>query len=114
MKSQPSLPSIMVVSMCVSTTSACLWMRAARVSDDSAGVFFAGACAPSETRDSTPTTATAYLFSMLSLAPCTFAPHLAPCTLHLFILLEPRRHRDVRRRDIGRHLQHLAVHRHEG
>src|SRR5882762_8310745 len=52
MKSQPGLPSIIVVSMCVSTTIACLWMRAARTAGVSVDAgFFAGACALSDTMD---------------------------------------------------------------
>src|SRR5262245_53900023 len=45
MKSQPSRPSFCVVSMCVSTTIACLWMRAARAAGGSGAAFFDGACA---------------------------------------------------------------------
>src|SRR5712691_7932525 len=63
MKSQPSLPSIIVVSMCVSTTIACLWMRAARASGVSAVVFFAGACALS---NAAANTTSARVFPILS------------------------------------------------
>src|SRR5260221_11503837 len=102
MKSQPGLPSIIVVSMCVSTTIACVWMRAARTAGVSADAgLFAGACAESDTTDSSATTTTAFLFSMV------FPPAL-------LVLLESGGHGHIRRRHIRDHPQHLVVRRHEG
>ena len=71
MKSHPSRPSIIVVSMCVSTTIASLWMRAARAAGDSAAGFFAGACALQRrpTADATATATNASLSSVIDPDP---------------------------------------------
>src|SRR5258707_2860305 len=99
MKSQPSRPSIIVVSMWVSTTIASLWMRAARAADDSAGFFFAGAWAPTATAARTTNTTT--VFSIMSVSP--------PALPALF---EACGDRHVGRLDVRHDLQHFVRHRH--